>query len=261
MIELSENIETIFKTIPPLTEIAGGFGYDGVLLRNKKTDRVQCHLCGKWMAFLGGHLHWSHKITADDYRMKFNLPIAFPLCGKGYSTKRSNIANRLENLDRIKNFANNGHLLKKTWVRNRNRWTKSCLAIQNQVGGCKKQLVERYVIVSDKLGHEAGFRDIEKYDPPLRGLIVRRYGNLNKFREENGFNIRPKAKGWKKLQIISAVRKFAIDHHKIPTTTDFKKTDGKYPSWTSIKRHFGSFRRLLSIAGYEHFYHKRRMIM
>lgn len=44
----------------------GRMNYDG--------DRVQCHLCGRWLKMVGGvHLLSAHDLTLDEYRDMFQL--------------------------------------------------------------------------------------------------------------------------------------------------------------------------------------------
>lgn len=45
----------------------------GVLLYDADGARVQCHVCGRWLGALSGHLR-SHGMTASDYRQAYELP-------------------------------------------------------------------------------------------------------------------------------------------------------------------------------------------
>lgn len=55
-----------------LEPVKNGFGFYGVLLCDPYADRIQCHICGKWYKFLGGHVRF-HGTTAEDYKDEFEL--------------------------------------------------------------------------------------------------------------------------------------------------------------------------------------------
>lgn len=250
-----ERIETLFKVVSPLAPVKDGFGYDGVLLREKSTGKIQCHLCGKWFDFLATHVKQKHDCPAEEYRYKFSLPLGFPLCSKKYSEARSDISSRPEHLSRLgKNRPKNpGRFLRSKKCRKRGAWTSSCLAAQNKRGACKAQMYERYIVVADQVGREPSEGDLRKYDPPLMGIIVRRHGNLGEFLKSHGLEGRPYAPATTKRKIISQLRAFAVEKEKIPVARDFLRGNGrKYPAYSTIRRHFGSWRRAMSAAGFEH---------
>ncbi len=55
-----------------LDPVFGGHGYYGVLLCDPSTGLVQCHVCGKWFAFLGGHVKL-HGYRGNEYKEEFEL--------------------------------------------------------------------------------------------------------------------------------------------------------------------------------------------
>src|SRR5271166_3128953 len=89
IVKLSDHVdvETLFKAEPPFMQVKDGFGYMGVVLRDKIEDTVQCHICGIWKSMLVQHVRLTHKMTLDVYRQKFGLPLNFPLCGLATSSK------------------------------------------------------------------------------------------------------------------------------------------------------------------------------
>jgi hypothetical protein len=54
-------------------------------------NELECLLCGKRYVFLGNHLIQAHKISCEDYRIMFNLPIKTPLAGLGYREKHRKV--------------------------------------------------------------------------------------------------------------------------------------------------------------------------
>jgi predicted transcriptional regulator len=58
-------------------------------------DKLQCLICGKRYAFLGGHIRQAHNISADGYRAKYNLPLSAPLAGIQYRAAHRDKINRI----------------------------------------------------------------------------------------------------------------------------------------------------------------------
>ena len=70
---------------PPLI----AFGEEGKL--NEFGDKVQCHLCGRWIRNLGLHISRGHKIMCDDYREMFGLARSFALCSNVFSQQQKKL--------------------------------------------------------------------------------------------------------------------------------------------------------------------------
>jgi len=60
----------------PLGRLPGGEPYYGPVGQMRYDgDRVQCHLCGRWLKWVGGtHLARTHGWTIEQYRDTFRLP-------------------------------------------------------------------------------------------------------------------------------------------------------------------------------------------
>jgi len=57
-----------------LPDGTGYVGEIGVLAVDEDADRVQCHLCGRWLRSIGGsHLRVRHGWTGEQYREAFGL--------------------------------------------------------------------------------------------------------------------------------------------------------------------------------------------
>lgn len=52
----------------PFSYEGTGYGYQGVLLFDGNTDKVQCHFCGDWFEFLPAHIAKEHNLKAKDYK-------------------------------------------------------------------------------------------------------------------------------------------------------------------------------------------------
>lgn len=248
----SEEIETLFKCEPPIEKLNNGYGYNGVLLRNKVTDTLQCHICGKWFAALNLHVDRKHKVTCVDYRDTYQLPFNFPLVSRAISRAHSDNANRPASLEilakhrdplKARIFSPNGN--KKRW-----KYIYHRLGNDNIVGACPEQLRRRYLMVADIVGRDPSFRDILKHDVKMTKFIQNRYGTLNKFRKANGFHViksnRP-LNGISDDECLSALRKFHKRYGHIPTARDFRYA---FPTTKTFIDHFGSWNRAIKMAGF-----------
>src|SRR5574340_337966 len=59
------------------------FGKEGVLASDG--EKVQCHICGRWFAALGGHVVAKHRITTDNYRSQYQLNRGTKLIGPAFA--------------------------------------------------------------------------------------------------------------------------------------------------------------------------------
>jgi ROS/MUCR transcriptional regulator protein len=71
-----------------MTRLADGtrfFGRLGEVAHDFAEDRVQCHLCGRWLKVVGGtHIRW-HGWTLERYREAFQLRESVPTCSTSVS--------------------------------------------------------------------------------------------------------------------------------------------------------------------------------
>ena len=258
-LELDENIETLFKVEPPCTPSKSGYGYIGVLLRNKLTDRIQCHICGKWYKSLSSHIFKGHKIDISVYKSEYSLPMTFPLISRSVSARKSEIARspeRLLHLAEIRKDFNKIHT-NLQYKKNHKKALKyyfNTEAHDNKRGLCDAQINSRYLIVCDIVGKEASLNDLIKHDHKLWGGIRRRYGKFSKFREIFGYskvNIRTKNK-FTDESIIAIIRKEYQMTGRVPRGSDFKNKNRPvdYPSERTILNIFGSWNRALHMSGF-----------
>lgn len=59
------------------------------------TDKIKCFECGKTFSLLANHLKKAHRMTVEEYRVKFNIPTGTPLAGKLYRDKHRDKMRRL----------------------------------------------------------------------------------------------------------------------------------------------------------------------
>lgn len=245
----NSDIETLFKVEMPITPVKVGHGYLGVILRNKKTDQLQCHICGQWHEHLAFHIRFKHKIKCKDYRIKFSLPLNYGLVNSAISKKKSEFQ-RGSNNTWQKNFLKNPPVYDRKKHLRATRYGCSNMAFQNKKGACKEQMLRRFMIVADIVGREPTKLDLRTYDCSLLNLIVNKYGTLNNYRAKNSFTVTKANPYYTEEKLISYLRKFYIKNKRKPVSRDFKGFQSNdYPSSVTIFRRFGSWRKALSMAG------------
>lgn len=161
----------------PLRKFELGFGYRGVLIYNKKLDKVQCHYCGRMFRMLNnGHLK-THGLTAKEYKQKTELAPTTALIGEGTRLKlieRPYNPNHMEELrkaqearrERIKNGKpdkQSGH--------------KLSLERKNERGTCPDQLldmIDKTVKSYGRVPTEEEF--LKMHNGKYLGSIRRTYG-------------------------------------------------------------------------------------
>lgn len=86
-----DGFEPVYKGIPPFMKFENGFGYMGVLLEEKETGKLQCHLCGNCSLNLAKHIFHKHKdFTIERYRNVSGLNNTTPLMAQSTRKKIKN---------------------------------------------------------------------------------------------------------------------------------------------------------------------------
>jgi len=250
-IELEPHIESLYKVEPPLTPVEDGHGYWGVILRDTKQDKIQCHICGKWFKRLDSHIVPAHGLTAREYRVKFGLSMRLPLVSRSISKKFSDAL--LADPDRMLPKRGNlkGRKLTRKHrrrVRQNTKYSLNCAATLNKRNVCDQQLLRRYHIVAEYLGKESvTYEEMKREDPTALHAMIRRFGTFNKWKKTVGVEA-----GHKKYtddSLTAAIRRKFKELGRLPTRQDFgKKRDKSYPSELCIMRRFGSWNRALVLA-------------
>lgn len=252
-------IENLYKggINAPYRKVQDGHGYYGVLISDKNTGKLHCHICGKWFKHLGAHAAIGHQVKAKDYKEKYGFTKRQPLCSNGISGARRGLA--LKN-EKFLNSASKRLKGKAAWNRGQKRgkgWKSRSESFINSRAMCDEQIRERYVAVSDKVGHPASSGDLRRHDGALRLILQRKYGTFNEFCKKTGMRVpqKPSGPGRKvsKPEILLGVRECyrAIGH--TPSTVEYRKYHEKRISKTysdvTVFRHFGSWNRCLAAAG------------
>ena len=75
-------------TAPPKTEPAV------TVKRSVFADHMVCLDCGKHLTMLKRHLMTDHKLTPEQYRQRWELPLSYPLVAPDYAKTRSALAKK-----------------------------------------------------------------------------------------------------------------------------------------------------------------------
>jgi ROS/MUCR transcriptional regulator protein len=65
-------------------------------------DKLDCLLCGRQYVSLGCHLQGKHAISADDYKLRFGIPLSYGLAGKAFREQSARRMKRLKKTGRIR---------------------------------------------------------------------------------------------------------------------------------------------------------------
>lgn len=127
-----------------------GYGYEGVLLFDGNSDKIQCHLCGDWFHAMGHHLHREHSMRANQYKELVGLRKTTALVSETLRSKM--IANGLDK--RLQNLRAGGKKSEETKrkIRETNLRNSEKREQQNEKGTCPRQLLDRLKKRADELG-------------------------------------------------------------------------------------------------------------
>ena len=223
-----------------------GYGFQGVLLFDGKTEEVQCHFCGQWFFYLPKHIRKEHNMTAAQYKEQVGLRKS--ACLLTESTRERLIAVGMEN--RLKNLRPGGK--KKKAVREKIRATLKNVTrqAQNERGTCPAQLIQRLRAVTDKLG-----RTPKVCEVPFHGSLKTVFGSMERAlrlagleRRKVGHNIKHHDGYLKSTdkELIALLVNFKEVHGREPSMSDYNRRLVRNPNL--YKRRFGSWSKAKEIA-------------
>jgi hypothetical protein len=193
-----------------------GFGYQGVLLFDGSSDKIQCHLCGEWFGALGHHLHREHNIKASEYKDLVGLRQTSALVSESLRAKM--IANGLDK--RLQNLRAGGKKSEETKKKISETMKKKTRETENELGTCPAQLLERIQRKAKELGRcptskECGFVE----------TVRKVYGTFNNACKIAGLEPLESGKTLKSTKytkdyFIPIVREYWIKKGKLPRQVD-----------------------------------------
>lgn len=189
----------IGKYIPPFKKNSKGFGYEGVLVEDLKTGKLQCAICGGWFKNLGRHIG-SHKLKSVEYKEQNGLLKSTALISKDMRLQHSK--------DMIKYRKTNPKYRRHFSVGNSESGNTKGKHIPveklNRLGICDLQIVARIIKLAKKLNKTPTLIDLgEEYGNGFISILSRKYDSYIKICHENGLepNIpNPYAKKYKEIK-------------------------------------------------------------
>lgn len=197
----------------PLMPFEGGFGFNGALIFDDVSDRVQCHFCGEWYHALGHHLHKEHNMTAQEYKSRVGLNVGTALIGEGFRAKL--IASGMEN--RLRNLRPGVSPSNETREKIRQTLEKNCAEKKNLNNTCPDQLIKRLVALYKKLGRTPTMKELS-----FKGALFATYGNMYNACSIAGIPYRAPCTS------VSPKAKYSIEFI-VNDIHDFYKENGRFP--------------------------------
>lgn len=151
-----DGFEPIYKGVPPFMKYENGFGYIGVLLEDKESGKLQCHLCGHLVKNLSKHIFHKHKNTTPvEYRKMVGLNLTTPLVSQ--STRKLIKNNFLDLTDKkkaevIARLKHNNKKLHSKGGKYKSRGSYSSSQYENRFGTCPAQAKTLFWNEYKKLG-------------------------------------------------------------------------------------------------------------
>lgn len=233
---------TLYNYKEPFMDFQGGYGYQGVLLFDGSSDKVQCHFCGKWFLTLAGHIGL-HGLRASEYKEEVGLAQTTALIGEEVRSKL--IANGLEK--RMKNLVVPKTVSEETRKKISNTLKKNVTEIQNKRGTCPLQLIDRLRKRYVELGRTPEHNEFSAYK-----TIIEVYGSFEEACRIADIPYRKPGqtvtKMWTRDEAKEWIRAFVDTNGDLPRYTDAVKL-GKIALFNNIKEgKYGKFKELVAEA-------------
>lgn len=227
-----------------------GYGYDGVVLYSKDAEKIQCHVCGKLFKNVGSHAKFAHKLSAEQYKKKFNLSQKTALVGE-----KTRVA-LIQAHNTIPSFSQRGktpkqikvHMKKMSKKANKKGSRGWSLEKRNETGMCPQQLVAKVKRLGRKLGRRPNAKDYVKEYGSYQSIITVfgtwneaiRLAGFTTYTAERSISTDPK-------YLLEQMKSFYDKHGRTPRHSDMKR--GLVPSHQTYWKVFGSVNKARVLAG------------
>lgn len=216
---------SLYNYKEPYTPYQGGYGFEGALLFDGDTDKIQCHICGKWFEHLIPHIKL-HGFRASTYKREVGLSQTTALISETTRSKliASGLDQRLQNLRR-----------KGGWHHSEASKNKIAYALRDNPtemkntkgeGTCPMQLIDRLKKLTENLGRPPAHEEI-----PFIEALEMTFGSAREafvvagiHMRASGMTIKNEYKQKYKLEnTVKFVKEFYSRTSKLPKYADFKK--------------------------------------
>lgn len=203
----------------PLMRFDKGYGYQGALIYDTDSEKIQCHFCGEWFDSLGRHLRKEHNMLASEYKTEVGLNQTTALINESFRAKliASGLDRRLKNLRQPKKRSEETKRKISETLKNINAEK------QNKRNTCPEQLLTRLINLYNELGRTPKQGEITFYETLVKvwGSFENACNLVNiphrKFGQTTGENYK-----WTRLKIVNRVYEFYTQHGRFPRYIDDK---------------------------------------
>src|SRR3990167_217917 len=173
----------------PLIPLPEGFyGYGGVVLEDKNTGQIQCHICGRWFRHVGNHLqshkeiikgiHTRYQALSKNYKDMFGILRGTPIVANKI---REELIKRAMTFP-LERLQKNGQRLAdmvRAGLVPRFPSNKGALEKKNQQGLCYMQLLDTIVKLGIKYGRTPKAEElVGAKGQHIRSTIIHTFGSL-----------------------------------------------------------------------------------
>lgn len=236
----------------PFMRYEGGYGYQGVLLFDAVEEKIQCHLCGEWFAYLPYHLRREHSTSASEYKEMVGLAKTTALISE---KQRALLIER--GIERFKNLKAPQKRSEETKKKISESLKNFRREHENKRGTCPEQLIDRLKKKYEELGHTPGrIRGTDKREMD-KHIYTKVFGSFERACELAGIpyhkpgDTRKRGKPMESLttreELLGYLGKFKEINGRDVSRSDIRR--GLIPSESRYKKEFGSLKKALKIMG------------
>lgn len=205
----------------PMMKFSGGFGFQGALIFDGDSDKIQCNFCGKWFDSLAPHLIKEHNMSAAEYKAAVGLNKGTALINEKTRTKliASGLNKRLQNLRSRKGRKHS----KSTRMKIAETLRQNRSEMQNIHGTCPEQLIDRLQKKYTELGRTPTTTELTFVD-----TLVKVYGSLKHACEIAGIPYRKPSQTmrtsyWTKARCAEFIKDYYDIHGNFPKVKELNK--------------------------------------
>jgi hypothetical protein len=234
----------------PYVPFSGGYGYEGVLMFDGKSDKVMCNLCGKWFPYLPKHLSKEHAMKAAHYKELVGLGKNTALIGETIRTKMlKNGESRFRNLVRPNKGQPRSDETKER-IRHGLLLFKGRMEAKNSRSTCPLQLLEGIRRTAEKLGRTPSADECSQKEAILftygdYGTAVKLAGLKPGLKPGQNF-AHARGRRYTDEELVSQLAAFISAFGRDPHWSDFQR--GVLPHRSVYSRRFGSIRKAVLLA-------------
>ncbi len=235
---LINNEITLYDDKGPHTP--SGHGILGGVIYDKQKDLVKCYECGAKFKSVGAHIWQRHKLTADEYRLKYSIMKKSALCNEAVRVRHIQLGKRYwENLsgkERTTAMASLAEARSRIVSRGEGRRT---VEHQNKTSDCKPQMLAKLREAGEQLGRAPYVRELKEFRLSIRKIDFL-FGSYKKFLALARLEMNKKGShSPSKEDLIACMQNAAQVLGRTPSQSDCRR--GFLPAAGTYSTNFGSW--------------------